>query len=75
MNFSKKANTIQKTGRVVETLPGTLFRVEMEDGSVILGHLAGRLRIHRIKILPGDRVQVEMTPYDQTKGRIVYRGK
>jgi translation initiation factor IF-1 len=75
MNFSKKTNTIQKTGRVIETLPGTLFRVEMEDGSIILAHLAGRLRIHRIKILAGDKVQVEMTPYDQTKGRITYRGK
>lgn len=75
MNSSKKQNTIQKTGQVTETLPGTLFRVQLEDGNEILAHLAGRLRMHRIKILPGDKVTVEMTPYDQSKGRIVYRGK
>lgn len=62
------------TGIVKESLPNTLFRVELEDGSVVLCHLSGKMRMHFIKILPGDRVRVEMTEYDKTKGRIVYRG-
>jgi len=75
MNSGKDKNIITKTGQVIETLPGTLFKVELDDGHEILAHLAGRLRRFRIKILAGDKVTVEMTPYDQTKGRIVYRGK
>lgn len=66
---------IEKEGIVRESLPNTLFRVELEDGSMILCHLAGKMRIHFIKILPGDKVRVEMTPYDTTKGRITYRGR
>lgn len=66
--------SIEKTGIVKEALPNTLFRVELEDGSVILCHLSGKMRMHFIKILPGDRVRVEMTEYDKTKGRITYRG-
>lgn len=66
--------SIEKTGIVKESLPNTLFRVELEDGSVVLCHLSGKMRMHFIKILPGDRVRVEMTEYDKTKGRIVYRG-
>lgn len=66
--------SIEKTGIVKESLPNTLFRVELEDGFVILCHLSGKMRMHFIKILPGDRVRVEMTEYDKTKGRIVYRG-
>ncbi len=64
-------------GIVKESLPNTLFRVELLDGSgsLIIAHLAGKLRLNFIKILPGDRVRMEMTPYDKTKGRIVYRGK
>lgn len=62
-------------GIVKESLPNTLFRVELPDGSVILCHLAGKMRINYVKILPGDRVKVEMTEYDKTKGRIVYRGR
>lgn len=62
-------------GIVKESLPNTLFRVELGDGSVILCHLAGKMRINFVKILPGDRVRVEMTEYDKTKGRIVYRGR
>lgn len=62
-------------GIVKEALPNTLFRVELSDGSVILCHLAGKLRMNYIKILPGDKVRVEMTPYDKEKGRIVYRGR
>ena len=65
----------RKTGRVIEALPSTHFKVLLDDGGEIIAHLAGKLRIYRIKILPGDRVQVEMSPYDEKRGRIVYRGK
>lgn len=65
----------RKTGVVVEALPSTNFRVKLDDGQEILCHLAGKLRIYRIKILPGDRVTVEISPYDEKRGRIVYRGK
>jgi translation initiation factor IF-1 len=68
-------NTIKKNGQVVEALPSTTFRVQLEDGQEVLCHLAGKLRMYRIKILPGDRVSVEMSPYDLKRGRIVYRGK
>lgn len=61
-------------GKVLESLPNTLFRVKVPDGSVIICHLSGKMRMHFIKILPGDKVKVEMTPYDKTKGRIIYRG-
>ena len=63
----------QKTGLVVENLPGTHFKVKLDDGKEIIAYLAGKLRIHRIKILPGDRVLTEMSPYDENRGRIVYR--
>ena len=66
---------IRKTGSVLEALPSTHFKVLLDDGGEILAHLAGKLRMYRIKILPGDRVQVEMSPYDEKRGRIVYRGK
>ncbi len=62
-------------GKVLESLPNTLFRVEVANGNVILCHLSGKMRMNFIKILPGDKVRVEMTPYDKTKGRIVYRYK
>ena len=62
-------------GEVLESLPSTLFKVKLDDGREILGHLSGKMRLHYIKVLPGDRVQVEMTPYDDTKGRIVRRLK
>ena len=61
-------------GVVKESLPNTLFRVELEDGSLVLCHLSGKMRVNFIKILPGDRVRIEMTPYDKAKGRITYRG-
>ena len=64
---------IEKEGIVRESLPNTLFRVELEDGSLILCHLSDKMRIQFIKILTGDKVRVEMTPYDTTKGRITYR--
>lgn len=66
---------LRKIGRVIESLPSTNFRVQLDDGKEALCHLAGKLRIHRIKILPGDTVTVEMSPYDEKRGRIVYRGK
>lgn len=65
----------RKIGRVIESLPSTNFRVQLADGKEALCHLAGKLRIHRIKILPGDIVTVEMSPYDEKRGRIVYRGR
>ncbi len=68
-------NFLRKTGQVIEALPSTNFRVKLDDNGEILCHLAGKLRMFRIKILPGDRVTIEMSPYDQSKGRIVYRGK
>ncbi len=60
-------------GIVKESLPNTLFRVELPSGEIVLCHLSGRMRMHFIKILPGDRVKIEMTPYDKEKGRITYR--
>lgn len=65
--------SVEKEGIVREALPNTLFRVELEDGSIVLCHLSGKMRIHFIKILPGDKVRVEVTPYDLGKGRITYR--
>ena len=62
-------------GIVRESLPNTLFRVELENGQIVLCHLSGKMRMNFIKILPGDKVMVEMTPYDKEKGRIIYRGK
>ena len=62
-------------GVVLEALPSTLFKIKLDDGREILGHLSGKMRLHYIKVLPGDRVRVEMTPYDETKGRIVHRLK
>ena len=70
-----KKGVIKKVGQVIEALPGTHFRVKLEDGEELLAHLAGKLRIHRIRILPGDRVTIEISPYDKEKGRIVYREK
>jgi len=66
---------IIKEGSVEETLPNTTFRVKLDDGGLILAHLSGKMRLNYIKILPGDRVRVEMSPYDMTKGRITYRLK
>jgi translation initiation factor IF-1 len=62
-------------GVVTEALPNTTFRVELEGKRVILCHLSGKMRMYRIKVMPGDKVRVELTPYDETKGRIVYREK
>jgi translation initiation factor IF-1 len=70
-----KGKKIRKFGTVIEALPSANFRVKLDDGKEVLCHLAGKLRIYRIKILPGDRVTVEMSPYDDARGRIVYRGR
>jgi len=67
--------TLRKTGQVIEALPSTHFKVKLISGEEVLCHLAGKLRIYRIKILPGDQVTVELSPYDSKRGRIVYRGK
>ncbi len=70
-----KEKKIRKIGTVIEALPAGSFRIKLEDGKEVLGHLAGKLRIYRIKVLPGDKVTVEMTPYDDRRGRIIYRNK
>ncbi|MGH8369853.1 MAG: translation initiation factor IF-1 [Gammaproteobacteria bacterium] len=70
-----KEENIEMEGKVIETLPNTTFRVELDNGHVVLAHISGRMRKHYIRILPGDRVTVELTPYDLSKGRITYRGK
>lgn len=67
--------TTEIIGQVIEALPNTLFRVKLPDGKIILCHLAGKMRINYIRIMPGDNVRLEVTPYDPTKGRIVYRMK
>ena len=66
---------IEVVGTVTENLPNTLFRVRLDDGKIILCHLSGKMRINYIKIMPGDMVRLEVTPYDPTKGRITYRLK
>ncbi|PIZ00615.1 translation initiation factor IF-1 [bacterium (Candidatus Howlettbacteria) CG_4_10_14_0_8_um_filter_40_9] len=73
--MSDTKEVIEMQGTVLETLPNAMFRVELENGHVILAHISGRMRKHYIKILQGDKVTVEMTPYDLTKGRITYRHK
>lgn len=72
--MSKEEN-IEMMGTVIETLPNTMFRVELENGHQINAHISGRMRKHYIRILTGDKVKVEMTPYDLSKGRIVFREK
>ena len=70
-----KEEQIQMTGTVIETLPNTMFRVELENGHVVTAHISGKMRKNYIKILTGDNVKVELTPYDLSKGRIIYRGR
>lgn len=70
-----KEEAIEVEGRVMETLPNAMFRVELENGHRILAHISGKMRMHFIKILPGDKVTVELSPYDLTRGRIIYRGR
>ncbi len=70
-----KQLTIQQDGTVIESLGNAMFRVELENGHIIIAHISGKMRMHYIKILPGDRVQLEMSPYDLSKGRITFRYK
>ena len=70
-----KEETIQMQGEILETLPNAMFRVKLENGHVVLGHISGKMRMHYIRIAPGDKVQVELTPYDLSRGRITYRYK
>jgi translation initiation factor IF-1 len=73
--FMAKEEAIVVEGRVVEPLPNAMFRVELENGHRVLAHISGKMRMHFIKILPGDKVTVELSPYDLTRGRIIYRTK
>ena len=70
-----KEDTIEMQGEIVETLPNATFRVKLENGHIVLGHVSGKMRMHYIRILPGDKVTVELTPYDLTRARIVFRAK
>lgn len=69
-----KDKTLRKTGTIIESLPSTNFKVKLDDGEEILCYLSGKLRKFQIKILPGDKVTVELSPYDPKRGRIIYRG-
>jgi len=70
-----KEDAIQVEGKVFETLPNAMFRVELENGHKVLAHISGKMRMHYIKILPGDTVTVELSPYDLSRGRVVYRAR
>ncbi|MGC2424945.1 MAG: translation initiation factor IF-1 [Nitrospirota bacterium] len=70
-----KEDAIEVQGKILETLPNAMFRVELDNKHVVLAHISGKMRMHFIKILPGDRVTVELSPYDLTRGRITYRFK
>jgi len=70
-----KEEAIEVEGRVLEPLPNAMFRVELENGHKVLAHISGKMRMHFIKVLPGDKVTVELSPYDLTRGRITYRTK
>jgi translation initiation factor IF-1 len=73
--FMSKEDVIQVEGTVIEPLPNAMFRVEIENGHRVLAHISGKMRKHFIRILPGDKVSVELSPYDLTRGRITYRYK
>lgn len=70
-----KQDVIEVEGTVLEAMPNTMFQVELDNGHKILAHISGKLRMHYIRILPGDKVVVELSPYDLTRGRIIWRGK
>ena len=70
-----KEEAIEVEGKVLETLPNAMFRVELPNGHIVLAHISGKMRMHFIKILPGDKVSLELSPYDLTRGRITYRYK
>jgi translation initiation factor IF-1 len=73
--FMPKEEAIVVEGRVLETLPNAMFRVELENGHKVLAHISGKMRMHFIRILPGDKVTVELSPYDLSRGRIIFREK
>lgn len=73
--MAEKEQAIEVEGTVVEPLPNAMFRVELENGHKVLAHISGKMRMHYIRILPGDKVTVELSPYDLTRGRIIYRYK
>ena len=73
--LAKNGDAIEMEGTVVEPLPNAMFRVELENGHKVLAHISGKMRMHYIRILPGDKVVVELSPYDLTRGRITYRYK
>ncbi|RJP27883.1 MAG: translation initiation factor IF-1 [Actinobacteria bacterium] len=73
--MAKKEGAVEVEGTVLEPLPNAMFRVELENGHKLLAHISGKMRMHYIRILPGDRVVVEISPYDINRGRIVYRYK
>ena len=70
-----KEDAMQMQGEVVESLPNATFRVKLENGHIVLGHISGKMRMHYIRILPGDKVTVDLTPYDLTRARIIFRAK
>ncbi|MEK6537833.1 MAG: translation initiation factor IF-1 [Nitrospirota bacterium] len=70
-----KEESIEVQGKIIETLPNAMFKVELDNGHKVLAHVSGKMRMHFIKILPGDKVTIELSPYDLTRGRIVYRFK
>jgi translation initiation factor IF-1 len=70
-----KEETIQMQGEVVENLPNATFRVKLENGHIVLAHISGKMRMHYIRILPGDKVTVDLTPYDLSRARIIFRAK
>lgn len=70
-----KEEAIQVEGTIIEPLPNAMFRVELENGHRVLAHISGKMRMHFIKILPGDKVTVELSPYDLTRGRVIFRSK
>ena len=74
-SLAEKEESIQVEGTVIEPLPNTMFRVELDNGHKVLAHISGKMRMHYIRILPGDRVVVELSPYDLSRGRITYRYK
>jgi translation initiation factor IF-1 len=75
LKISKKEGIIEAEGTILEALPNAMFRVELDNGHKILAHISGKMRMHYIKILPGDKVKVEISPYDLSRGRITFRKK
>jgi translation initiation factor IF-1 len=75
LKISKKEGIIEAEGTILESLPNAMFRVELDNGHKILAHISGKMRMHYIKILPGDKVKVEISPYDLSRGRITFRKK